>query len=125
MKNLKFRTWKNGKMVYSDEFNMFYEFFEQACLDPDDAMMSSGVIDRNGKEIYEGDIVKYCMFVENGVEEWKTGTGVVFERGCFWIGSRRANNMNISSPNYIAGEPALMLWQSPKWLEVIGNIFEI
>jgi hypothetical protein len=57
MNPLKFRVFKDGKMIYSNEYNMFYEFFEQACLDEDKAMSFTGLIDRNGRYIYEGDVM--------------------------------------------------------------------
>ena len=67
MREIKFRIWKkdywsNGKseMIYSDDdrFISFYEFFEQPAIDcEDECMQYTGLKDKNGKEIYEGDII--------------------------------------------------------------------
>ena len=116
-------------MIYSDDpkWNMPYEFFEQACLDFDNAMQFSGVKDKNNKDIYEGDIVKYCRFISNGVESWETGNGVVFKRGCFWTGNRVASGFFKRSPlneSYKSGDPAFMYWDNSLCFEVIGNIYE-
>ncbi len=56
MRELKFRAWdeKQKKMVYSSDFNMFYEFFEQGCSDEDKAMQFTGQLDKNSVDIYEG-----------------------------------------------------------------------
>ncbi len=61
MRNIKFRVWNEceKKMIYSSDFNMFYEFFEQSCLDEDKAMRFTEVWDKNHKEIWEGDKVNY------------------------------------------------------------------
>ncbi len=75
MRELKFRVWEKGKMVYSDDFYMSYEFFEQACLDENKAMIFTGVKDKNGKKIYEGDVVSYKGL--NGVVSFIAGMFVL------------------------------------------------
>ena len=115
MREIKFRAWQGGKFHYwgfiKSNYGDDYEFHAIADTNAEPLSMTekmarsqqfTGLLDRQGKEIYEGDILSnedyiddaHCSFnLGNKAVEWND------ECGC-WIG--------------IVGEV----------FEVIGNIYE-
>lgn len=117
-REIKFRAWdsneeemyvvnsldiENGNVeAQGDELSLCYRTDIEG-LHPEVVLMQyTGLKDKNGKEIYEGDVVK-----------WETGEGwfyeVRFERGEF-RGYREGGN--------------LKLWTEERYLEVSGNIYK-
>ena len=114
MREIKFRVWDNNKMCkvegfvngkpfvdfrYDNDFEQ-YEIMDYQVLDGNNLMQYTGMKDKNGKEIYEGDIVSY--FKDELAE-------IKFINGCFAIKS----NSYIDYFNQIIAE-----------IEVVGNIYE-
>ena len=118
MREIKFRCWdkENKEMLdveylhwddctgeFSIRTTMYSDYFDTGDMI---LMQYTGLKDKNGKEIYEGDIVEVtrpCIY--------ETGT-IVFKNGCFFIKVK---------------ETLLALWECKPnnyELKAIGNIYE-
>lgn len=111
MREIKFRAWHNkaGKMLESGTTRQIFSWKDEG---QDIAIMQfTSLYDKNGKEIYEGDVVK-CGY----------GVGkVIFNVGCFmveWIDDTGADMEFLFSRKGRRGR------DSYDEFEVIGNIYE-
>lgn len=122
MREIKFRAWDRltGKMfpvgiidcsiqvVYIEESNGL-----DSCRNSDEVelMQSTGLVDWEGVEIYEGDIVKipddYEVFGKNAGETCK----VIFDSGCFRLKTSRGRGRGF-------------WFEDDSTVTIIGNIYE-
>ncbi len=125
---------------YGDSANESDKVGEEGCLRffsfeviPETICEYTGLTDKNGNKIFEGDIVEYndeeCFYPE----EFTRFIGeIVFESGAFGVGSHK--NLPIALENWCNNDNYVSLWElywnlnctqcELSMLEVIGNIYD-
>lgn len=122
MRTIKFRAWNGEQMIYRGlhDRNWYSEDLGGKLVQvthPDDkrllsTMQFTGLLDKNGKEIYEGDILNICNGSINGNGWFDKPYSVEFKCGKWDI------------PLFMWDEDGKAIMNYTHWCEVIGNIHE-
>ena len=120
MENIKFRVWNKGTALHAPRMISFEEALKTLTLttlfgdkksDRYEILLSTGLFDKNGVEIYIGDIVTKWNAQGKNTKR--------LAEVCFKQGSLLA----IENKGY-PSEKMWNLWSMCKNFEVIGNIYE-
>ena len=112
LQDFDFRVWDNGKYHYPIKVNNDILDINLSIGINDEIELFTGLYDKNGKKIYEGDILYFSKDCSEG-EVFKYQ--VLFKEGAFYL---------FESYNGFVDDEDLISEFDLKELQVIGNIHE-
>lgn len=141
MREIKFRAWDGEKMVEVAELHLNTkellvddEEWLSMCHSP--LMQFTGLHDKNGREIYDSDIVKYHMVRSYGDHydpvtlgfigtDWDVDADIIGKVSIWPSNGVMMTNVITNDPDMFCKKyPVPKRWHVTHDCEVIGNIFE-
>lgn len=135
MREIKFRVWNGHNMFNNVQVGAMY--LGDLIADPQwNLMQYTGLHDKNGREIYEGDIVKYHMVRSYGDHfdpdtlgfigtDWDVDANII-GKVSIWrsMGVMMTNIITDDQDMFCKEYPVPKRWHVTHDCEVIGNIYE-
>ena len=123
MRDIRFRAWGSKTMIYLDDMSWgaFWDSVDQTYNNAYILMQYTGLKDKNGVEIYEGDIVRFPYITPMGdigdkENEYSYYGEIAFENGCFIMKPIKADS------GYYGNKILWFLIEQK--IYIIGNVYE-
>ena len=114
MREIKFRAFQDNEMKYQEVCGVYgTKTFLNKLYEDCNLMQYTGLKDKNGKEIYEGDIIKNIKYGGVAIIRW----GLKNETYCGWT-------VEWINPRNDQIKYDLMYYKDLENCEIIGNIHE-